>query len=76
MPPNLYYAGLDTTLYYDSYDMKSEFGWENLLNLIEIINFNPQFIDSILDVDRTLWAFAVNQVISNLDTFNTVPTRI
>ena len=55
---------------YNSYDMKSEFGWENLLNLIEIINFNPQFIDSILDVDRTLWAFAVNQVISNLDTYN------
>ena len=68
--PDLNWLGEDTSLYYNSYDMKSEYGWENLLNLIEIINFNPQFIDSILNVDRTLWAFAVNQVISNLDTYN------
>ena len=68
--PDLNWLGEDTSLYYNSYDMKSEYGWGNLLNLIEIINFNPQFIDSILDVDRTLWAFAVNQVISNLDTYN------
>ena len=68
--PDLNWLGEDTSLYYNSYDMKSDFGWGNLLNLIEIINFNPQFIDSVLDVDRTLWAFAVNQVISNLDTYN------
>lgn len=68
--PDLNWLGEDTSLYYNSYDMKSEFGWKNLLNLIEIINFNPQFIDSVLDVDRTLWAFAVNQVVSNLDTYN------
>ena len=54
--PDLNWLGEDTSLYYNSYDMKSEFGWKNLLNLIEIINFNPQFIDSVLDVDRTLWA--------------------
>ena len=68
--PDLNWLGEDTSLYYNSYDMKSEYGWGDLLNLIEIINFNPQFIDSILDVDRTLWAFAVNQVVSNLDTYN------
>ena len=36
MPPNLYYMGDDTTLYYDSYDMKSEQGWGELVNLIKV----------------------------------------
>lgn len=68
--PDLNWLGEDTTLYYSSYDIKSDYGWEQLRILIHTINFNPQDIDSILDVDRTLWAFAVNQVISNLDTYN------
>ena len=68
--PDLNWLGEDTTLYYSSYDIKSDYGWEKLRILIHTINFNPQDIDSILDVDRTLWAFAVNQVISNLDTYN------
>ena len=71
MPPNLYYMGDDTTLYYDSYDMKSDQGWEELVNLIKVINLDFQNIDSVLNVDRTLWAFAVNQVIQNLDCYNT-----
>jgi len=71
MPPNLYYMGDDTTLYYDSYDMKSEQGWEELVNLIKVIDLDFQNIDSVLNVDRTLWAFAVNQVIQNLDCYNT-----
>ena len=36
MPPNLYYMGDDTTLYYNSYDMKSDHGWEELVNLIKL----------------------------------------
>ena len=71
MPPNLYYMGDDTTLYYDSYDIKSDQGWESLVNLIKVIDLDFQNIDSVLNVDRTLWAFAVNQVIANLDCYNT-----
>ena len=71
MPPNLYYMGDDTTLYYDSYDMKSDNGWQELVHLIKVINLEFQNIDSVLNVDRTLWAFAVNQVIQNLDCYNT-----
>ena len=71
MPPNLYYMGDDTTLYYDSYDMKSEQGWGELVNLIKVLDLDFQNIDSVLNVDRILWAFAVNQVIQNLDCYNT-----
>ena len=71
MPPNLYYMGDDTTLYYNSYDMKSDDGWQQLVNLIKVIDLDFQNIDSVLNVDRTLWAFAVNQVLLNLDCYNT-----
>ena len=68
---NLFYMGDDTTLYYDSYDMKSDYGWEELVNLIKVINTDFENIDSVLNIYRTLWAFAVNQVIANLDCYNT-----
>ena len=71
MPPNLYYMGDDTTLYYDSYDMKSDYGWTELVKLVKTIELDFSNIDSILNVDRTLWAFAVNQVLLNLDCYNT-----
>ena len=69
-PPSLIYLGNDSTLYYDSYDMKSDNGWDQLVNLIKVLDLDFQNIDSVLNVDRTLWAFAVNSVISNLDTYN------
>ena len=71
MPPNLYYMGDDTTLYYNSYDMKSDYGWTELVQLIKTIETDFNNIDSILNVDRTLWAFAANQVLLNLDCYNT-----
>lgn len=71
MPPNLYYLGLDSTLYYDSYDMKSDQGWGELVKLTRILDQDFSNLDSILNIDRTLWAFAVNQVLQNLDCYNT-----
>ena len=71
MPPNLYYLGIDSTLYYDSYDMKSDNGWTQLVELIRTIKYDFSNLDSILNIDRVLWAFAVNRVIQNLDCYNT-----
>tara|TARA_B100000900_G_scaffold188698_1_gene159823 strand:+ start:1261 stop:3045 length:1785 start_codon:yes stop_codon:yes gene_type:complete len=71
MPPNLYYMGDDSTLYYNSYDIKSDYGWKEFINLMKVIDLDFQNIDSVLNVDRTLWAFAANQVIANLDCYNT-----
>ncbi len=70
-PPSLIYLGEDSSLYQNSYDMKSENGWNALVELIRTIHYNFGEIDSILNVDRTLWAFAVNQVLLNLDCYNT-----
>ncbi len=67
---DLVYLGADTALYYDHYDLKSASGWSELTKLITILDTNPNQIDTILNVDRVLWAFAANQVIANLDVYN------
>ncbi len=71
LPPDLQYLGDDTTLYYNSYDLKSDFGWSSLMDLTKTLKYNYNELDSVLNIDRTLWAFAVNQVLLNLDCYNT-----
>jgi hypothetical protein len=67
---DLGWRGADTALYYNDYDLKSSNGWTELRNLIYTLNFTPELLDSVLNVDRVLWAFAANTVTANLDTYN------
>lgn len=67
---DLTWLGSDTTLYYNHYSMKSNSGWSDLVNLINVLNNSPSDLDTVLNIDRVLWAFAVNQAILNLDTYN------
>ena len=68
--PNLKFLGQDSSLYYNSYELKSDNGWSSLINLIDVLNNNPSNIENVLNVDRVLWYFAVNQVVMNYDTYN------
>jgi hypothetical protein len=68
--PDLRFLGPDIESYQDSYTLKSDEGWEALLDLIETLNLNPENLGDKLNIDRVLWAFAANAVVSNLDTYN------
>ena len=68
--PDLKWLGADSASYYNSYDLKSDRGWGALMELIEEINFDFDNLGEVLNIDRTLWAFAVNSSILNLDTYN------
>ena len=58
MPPNLYYMGDDSTLYYNSYDMKSDNGWEELVNLIKVIDFVLEnFLSNFLQIIKSTFKF-------------------
>ena len=65
-----WYGTPDSTAYFSSYNMKSDYGWGELIDLIYVLNHNPNQLDSVLNIDRVLWAFAVNTVIGNFDTYN------
>ena len=68
--PNLEFLGTDSSLYYNSYELKSDHGWSSLVNLIDVLNNAPSDIESVLNVDRVLWYFAANHIIMNYDTYN------
>lgn len=65
----LTYLGTDSTDYYSSYDMDSDDGWAALLELIDVLNHDPQNIESVLDMDRAIWMMAFNNVLVNLDSY-------
>ncbi len=67
--PNLVYMGEDSVAYYDSYDMKSDDGWAELIDLCDTLTNNIDDIENILDVDRALWMIAFDNVTVNLDSY-------
>lgn len=68
--PNLFYLGQDSVNYYDSYEIKSDYGWEELINLCDTLANNINDIEAILDVDKALWMLAFNNVFVNLDSYS------
>ena len=68
--PNLAYKGVDTTLYYGHYEMKSDGGWTELMHLCDTLVNHTDTIEEILDVDKALWMLAFNVVMVNLDSYS------
>jgi hypothetical protein len=68
--PDLNYLGTDTTLYTSRYELKSTYGWTDLVNMINVLNNDFSNIESVLDVDRALWMLAFNNVLVNLDSYS------
>ena len=66
---NLTYKGVDTTLYYTPYTLKSDFGWANLRNLTDTLKNNVIAVENILNVDRSLWMIAFTNVTVTLDSY-------
>jgi len=48
-------VSLDSTAYYDAYEIKSDHGWAELINLCGTLANEPAAIETVLDVDRALW---------------------
>lgn len=68
--PYLTYLGQDSTDYYDAYEVKSDGGWQELIDLCDTLNNEFAVIDQILDIDRALWMLAFNNVLVNLDSYS------
>jgi hypothetical protein len=68
--PNLVYLGSDSSQYFDSYELKSNYGWNQLIELCDSLANNISQIEKILDVDRALWMLAFNNILVNLDSYS------
>ena len=59
----------DSTTYYPFYQLKSDYGWTAMNELINILNNNPAQTETILYVDRALWMMAWNTIFANMDSY-------
>ena len=67
--PNLVYLGNDSAVYYEAYELKSDYGWNDLITLTNTLKNNPAEIENILDVDKALWMIAFDNILVNLDSY-------
>lgn len=66
---SLEYLGKDSLCYMGNYELKSDYGWKELVDLTFILNHQPEKLDSVLNIDQTLWMLALNMVMVNLDSY-------
>ncbi len=67
--PNLVYLGNDSASYSTAYEIKSDYGWADLISLCNTLKNNINGIETILDVDRALWMIAFDNILVNLDSY-------
>lgn len=67
--PALIYWGPDVNNYNLAYRMKSEQGWDDLIGMANTLTNNVGNIESVLDIDRTLWMLAFDNIMVNIDSY-------
>lgn len=67
---SLQWQGEDSSCYFGNYELKSDYGYKELLDLIRTLNQNPSKIESVLDVNSVLWMHAFNHTLVNLDSYS------
>jgi len=67
--PDLVYLGQDSTDYYAGYELKSDFGWQELIDLCDTLKNDINDVEAILDVDRAIWMLAFDNMTVNLDSY-------
>ncbi len=61
------YFSSDSSAYYGYYDMKSDFGWAELIDFLDTLNNHNAYVDQVLNIDRHLWFLAYSNLLVNLD---------
>lgn len=64
----------DQACYTYGFDRVNKRAWSSLMELSDILTNRPENIENILDVDRTLWMLAFNNVIVNLNSYSGHPS--
>jgi len=57
----------DSSSYYDSYSLESNFGWQELIWFLDTLNNSNENVDKVLNIDRHLWFLAYSNLLVNLD---------
>jgi hypothetical protein len=66
---SLAYLGANESSYYNYYELETDTGWSDLMNLCNITDNAPSLLEDFLDIDRAIWMLAYNNVMVNLDSY-------
>lgn len=69
---NLRYLSADSSTYFNLYEMKSDNGWNELVELCNILTNNPEAAHLSINMDRVIWMLAFNMALANLDSYSGV----
>ncbi|MBN2537447.1 CotH kinase family protein, partial [candidate division WOR-3 bacterium] len=61
------YFGPDSSDYFIYYELESDSGWNELVQMLDTFNNRPQDIERVLDLDRHLWMLGFDILTVNLD---------
>ena len=61
---------IDSSSYFNYYELKSQVGWNDFVSLIDTINNYPTNLEYKMDMDRLFWMLAFNNVTINLDSYS------
>jgi hypothetical protein len=66
---NLRYLSADSSSYFNFYELKSTYGWNDLVNLCDTVTNHVMQLVDVMDLDRAIWMLAFNNVLVNLDSY-------
>lgn len=69
---NLKFISSDSSNYNNYYEIKSNSGWNTLVNLCDSLSNTPSSVARQIDIDRALWMLAFNNLNINLDSYSGV----
>ncbi len=59
----------DSMAYAPFYKLDSDYGWEKLMRMIDVLHHHPEQLEEVLNVDRVLWMHAFNYALLNFDSY-------
>lgn len=68
---NFRYVSADSmhTQYQSAYELKSAYGWNDLLTLCNAITNNPSTVENYIYIDKAIWMLAFDNIIISLDSY-------
>lgn len=69
---NLKYITSDSSSYFSFYEIKSDYGWNDLVTLSDTVSNHSASVNSGIDMDRAMWMLAFNNTLINLDSYTGV----
>ena len=66
---SLMYLGDNPACYTSNYELKSDKGWNDLIELMDVLKNKKEDLHKHIDIDQVLWMHAFNNVLVNLDSY-------